>query len=83
MKNVKFAVFAAALLASSAAYADRYQSLGQVSVQAAATAPEGNGHVDLAQAKPEGNGHVDIAQAKPEGKGTWTLRSPPRGEWPC
>jgi hypothetical protein len=69
MKILAAAVFSTAVLVSGAAYADRYQSLGQVGVlQSSAVTPEGQGHVDIAQAKPEGNGHVDIASyAHPEG----------------
>jgi hypothetical protein len=69
MKIFASALFSAAVLASGSAYADRYQSLGQVGVvQSSAVTPEGNGHVDIAQARPEGNGHVDMATyAHPEG----------------
>ena len=66
MKIFTATILSAALLASGAAYADRYQSLGEVTTYAS-IAPEGNGHVDLAQAKPEGNGHVDIASIPAEG----------------
>jgi hypothetical protein len=69
MKLFAVALVSATLLASGSAYADRYQSLGQVNLQTSAVTPEGQGHVDMVQAKPEGNGHVDIAQARPEGNG--------------
>ena len=61
------ALAAAALLASSAAYAETYHSDVRQDMILSSVTPEGNGHVDVAQARPEGNGHVDIAGMPPEG----------------
>ena len=81
MRHSTLAIFAAALLSSTAASAGSYHADVQRDVTLASlSAPEGTGHVDIAQARPEGTGHVDIAQARPEGTGHVDIAGiPPEG----
>jgi hypothetical protein len=55
VNTLKIALLSAALVTSGAAFA--------------ATAPEGNGHVDVAAAAADGNGHVDITADASQGNG--------------